>query len=237
MPGEPILIVDDTPINLKLIRLLLAHEGYETRLAASAEEALEAIADFHPRLVLADVQLPGMDGLELARRIKRDERTRDISVVALTAFAGPDDEQMALDAGCDAYIAKPIDTRTLCARVRGFLDHAAGQAPSAAPPTPRVLPKADAEPLRRRFLEEGLDCARQLLADVDGNFRPAEAGKAAHQWVGTAGLLGFVTISRLARELEGVLAERPLDNAQLRDSLAALVAEFISPAEGRASEG
>jgi len=241
MVREPILIVDDSPLNLKLIDLLLTHEGYETRTAASAEEALEALAACHPCLVLADIQLPGMDGLELARRIKRDERTRGIPVVALTAFAGPNDEQKALEAGCDAYITMPIDTRTFCARLRGFLEGAAGEAPSAAPPpAPRALPKAELEPLRRRFLQEGLDCARQLLADVDGCFRPDQAGKAAHQWVGTAGMLGFTTISKLARELEGVLAERPLDNAQLRESCEALVAEFTSPSEAagmRASPG
>ena len=67
-----------------------------------------------------------------------------------------------------------------------------------------------------------------MLADLDDRFRPDDAGKAAHQWVGTAGLLGFTTISRLACDLEGVLAERPIDNAELRESLAALVAQFTS---------
>ena len=232
MTREPILIVDDTPLNLKLIRLLLTHEGYETRLAESAEEALEALAGFRPCLILADIQLPGMDGLEMTRRIKRDERTREIPVIALTALASPGDEQRAIDAGCDGYITKPIDTRTLCSCIRGFLGDPVGDASSVArAESPHALPQEEMEPLRRRFLEEGLDRARRLSADLDGYFRPEEACKTAHEWVGTAGLLGFHGISRLARELEGVLGERPLDTGQLRNWLTALVAEFSRPAE------
>src|SRR6266567_1038321 len=93
MPGEPILIVDDTPVNLKLTRILLINEGYKVLTASSAEEALELLRGFHPDLVLADIQLPGIDGLELTRRIKQDESTRDITVVALTAFANKGEEQ------------------------------------------------------------------------------------------------------------------------------------------------
>src|SRR5579872_4127285 len=111
MAGEPILIVDDTPVNLKLTRILLVNEGYKVLTAASAEEAIEILRSFHPYLVLADIQLPGMDGLELTRLIKQDDQTRDIMVVALTAFAMKGDERRALDAGCDGYITKPIDTR------------------------------------------------------------------------------------------------------------------------------
>src|SRR5271157_3765324 len=121
MAGEPILIVDDTPVNLKLTRILLVNEGYRALTAASAEEALELLRSYRPRLILADIQLPGMDGLEMTRRIKHDEATRGIAVVALTAFAMKGDEQKAMDAGCDGYITKPIDTRTLGETIRQLL--------------------------------------------------------------------------------------------------------------------
>src|SRR5262249_60650954 len=98
MAGEPILVVDDTPVNLKLTRILLINEGYRVLTAASAEEALELLRSYHPDLILADIQLPGIDGLELTRRIKRDEQMRDIAVVALTAFAMAGDEQKAIEA-------------------------------------------------------------------------------------------------------------------------------------------
>src|SRR6476646_8148278 len=107
MAVEPILIVYDTPVNLKLTRILLVNEGYKVLTAASAEEALELLRGFHPRLILADIQLPGMDGLEFTRHVKQAESTRDIIVVALTAFAMKGDEQRAAEAGCDGYITKP----------------------------------------------------------------------------------------------------------------------------------
>jgi DNA-binding response OmpR family regulator len=241
MAGEPILIVDDTPVNLKLTRILLVNEGYKVITAASAEEALELLRSYHPSLILADVQLPGMDGLELTRRVKQAEATRDIMVVALTAFAGKGDEQKALDAGCDGYITKPIDTRALGSRIRQILDRRNETPPPAvassadsgqAQAIPGVDP-AEMMVLRRRFLAEGQEKSRQLLLEMDGQFNANEAAKAVHQWIGTGGLLGYTAISRLAREVEAALHERPVDNSQLRDSLTNLALAFNSPREAR----
>jgi CheY-like chemotaxis protein len=231
MAGELILIVDDTPVNLKLTRLLLANEGYRTLTAASAEEALELLRSEHPDLVLADIQLPGMDGLEMARRIKRAENTADIGVFALTAYASQADERKAVDAGCDGYITKPIDTRALGPRVREYLEGRAGAAkpPAARPPVRATIPAEEMQALRQRFLNEGLERLRQFTADLEGRFPADEAARAVHQWAGTGGLLGYSDISRLAREAEAVLAERPLDNAQLRESLADLALAFTNP--------
>jgi CheY-like chemotaxis protein len=113
MPGEPILVVDDNPANAALISFLLETSGYEVRVAADADEAVELLTGFSPRLIMMDLQLPGMDGLELTRRLKADTRTRHIVIVALTAYAMKGDEERARDAGCDGYITKPIDTRSL----------------------------------------------------------------------------------------------------------------------------
>ncbi len=113
MAGEPILIVDDNPVNLKLTRVLLAQEGYDVKTAGDAEIALELLQTFKPKLILMDIQLPGMDGLELTRRLKAVPETRSIKVIALTAFAMKGDEEKARAAGCDGYIAKPIDTKSL----------------------------------------------------------------------------------------------------------------------------
>lgn len=113
MAGEPILIVDDNPVNLKLTRVLLAQEGYDVKTAGDAEIALELLQTFKPKLILMDIQLPGMDGLELTRRLKAAPETRTIKIVALTAFAMKGDEEKAMAAGCDGYITKPIDTKAL----------------------------------------------------------------------------------------------------------------------------
>jgi two-component system, cell cycle response regulator DivK len=119
--GEPILIVDDNPTNLKLARVLLAGEGYQVRTAGDAEEALAVLQAYRPRLILMDIQLPGMDGLELTRRIKADPATAAITVLALTAYAMKGDADKAIAAGCDGYVAKPIDTRALPGVIEGYL--------------------------------------------------------------------------------------------------------------------
>src|SRR5690242_8345845 len=121
MASDSVLIVDDTPVNLKLVKVLLARHGFDVRTASTAEEALEVARSFRPRLVLADIQLPGMDGLEMTRRLKSDPITRETVVLALTAFAMKGDEQRAFEAGCDGYITKPIDTRTLPSLIRQHL--------------------------------------------------------------------------------------------------------------------
>lgn len=127
MTGEPILIVDDNPANLKLARLLLTIEGYEARTAIDAEQALKMLETFAPRVILMDIQLPGMDGLELTRRLKADPATREIVILALTAYAMKGDEEKARAAGCDGYIAKPIDIATLPGVIMGYLTGAAAQ--------------------------------------------------------------------------------------------------------------
>jgi CheY-like chemotaxis protein len=128
--GEPILIVDDNPTNLKLARVVLAAEGYEVRVAVDAEEALAMLDGFHPRLILMDLQLPGMDGLTLTRLLKGDPATSDVAILALTAYAMKGDEEKARQAGCDGYITKPIDTRGLPAVIAGVL---AGQGRASSP--------------------------------------------------------------------------------------------------------
>jgi CheY-like chemotaxis protein len=116
-----ILIVDDHPTNLKLASEVLQAAGYEVQRAADAEQALAVLQQALPDLILMDIALPGMNGLELTRQLKEDESTRRIRIVALTAFAMKGDDQKARDAGCDGYIAKPINTRRLPLQVAEFL--------------------------------------------------------------------------------------------------------------------
>jgi CheY-like chemotaxis protein len=121
MAHERILIVDDNAINLKLLRLTLQVAGYEVQTAVDAEQAMTVLGSFRPRLVLMDLQLPGMDGLELTRRLKADPATRDATIVAVTAYAMKGDEERAFAAGCDGYVTKPIDTDALPLLVARYL--------------------------------------------------------------------------------------------------------------------
>jgi CheY-like chemotaxis protein len=119
--GSRILIVDDNPTNLKLVTYLVRANGYEVDTAGDAEQAVTAIAANRPALILMDLQLPGIDGLELTRRLKADPATRDIKIIAVTAYAMKGDQEKAIAAGCDAYVTKPIDTRGLPAVIAAQL--------------------------------------------------------------------------------------------------------------------
>jgi two-component system, cell cycle response regulator DivK len=122
MSSEEILIVDDNPDNVDLARIVLKAEGFEVRAAEDALQALDTLKTYHPRLILMDLQLPGMDGLELTRRLRADASFQDVMIVAMTAYAMRSDEEKARAAGCDGYISKPIDTRTFGGLVRKHLD-------------------------------------------------------------------------------------------------------------------
>jgi two-component system cell cycle response regulator DivK len=121
MAGELILIVEDNDKNRKLVRDLLQLRGYPTLEAATAGEGLSLAAAHLPRLILLDVQLPDMDGGAAVRQLKADPRTAVIPVVAVTAFAMPEDRERLLAAGFDAYLPKPIDTRAFTDQVAALL--------------------------------------------------------------------------------------------------------------------
>jgi CheY-like chemotaxis protein len=121
-PAATILVVDDNPINLKLVSDLLSFEGYRVLKAEDGEQAAAGVQQDPPDVILLDVDLPGIDGLTLTKRLKSDQLTADIIIVALTAFAMKADRQRALAAGCDAYVTKPIDTRELPAQVAQLLE-------------------------------------------------------------------------------------------------------------------
>ena len=108
-----ILAVDDHLANLKLLEAILSRYGYSVRSATNAAEALRCIGELKPRGILMDIALPGMDGYQLTRKLKADPQTRDIVIVAVTAYAMKGDREKALAAGCDDYISKPIDSKAL----------------------------------------------------------------------------------------------------------------------------
>ncbi len=108
-----ILIIEDNPSHLKLAHLVLSAAGYTVNGAEAAEQAVAAIKANKPQVILLDLELPGMDGLALVTKLKADPETRDIHVVAVTSYPERYPKGELLEAGCAAYIAKPINTRTL----------------------------------------------------------------------------------------------------------------------------
>jgi CheY-like chemotaxis protein len=108
-----VLVVDDNPVNCKLVTYVVEAASYEASTAGDADTALAEIRARRPDVILMDLQLPGIDGLELTRRLKADPETRAIAIIAVTAYAMKGDREKALAAGCDDYVTKPIDTRAL----------------------------------------------------------------------------------------------------------------------------
>src|SRR5438093_824932 len=116
-----IMIVDDNASNLKLAGDVLGFEGFEIVSYIDAESALISLQQIYPDLILMDLALPGMDGLQLTQKLKLDVKTKDIKIVALTASAMKGDKEKILSAGFDGYITKPIDTRKFKDQVVQFL--------------------------------------------------------------------------------------------------------------------
>ena len=116
-----ILIVEDEPKNLTLLRDLLQVSGYKTIEATDGEQGVELAKSKKPDLILMDVQMPKMDGLEATRILKADATTSNIPVLALTSYAMKGDKERILEAGCDGYLAKPLDIKELLKIVAEYL--------------------------------------------------------------------------------------------------------------------
>ena len=119
--SKSILVVEDQENNRQIIRGMLTFTDYEIMEAESGEQALEAVAKERPDLILMDIQLPGIDGYEVTRRIKADPALRSIPIIAVTSYALSGEEQKARAAGCDEYVPKPYSPRQLLAKIRQYL--------------------------------------------------------------------------------------------------------------------
>lgn len=116
-----VLVIEDHAPNATLVCDVLDYHGFQTRWAMDGEEGLAMVREQTPDLILMDIQMPRMDGYTLARLLKSDPATCTIPIIALTARAMAGDANKALDAGCDGYLTKPVDTRELPATLREFL--------------------------------------------------------------------------------------------------------------------
>ena len=130
-----LLVVEDNPTNMKLAVLLLEQAGHTVITAMDAEAGLLLARDEQPQLILMDIQLPGIDGLEATAQLKRNDVTRHIPVIALTALAMQGDEERIRAAGCDGYIAKPLRYQDFLATVAAHLDRT-GKTAVPLPPDP-----------------------------------------------------------------------------------------------------
>lgn len=123
--SKRVLVVEDHEENRRIVRLLLAHAGIEMIEAVNGEEGLAAAERERPDVILMDIQLPGLDGYEVTRRIKANPELRHIPIIVVTSYALSGDDKKAFEAGCDAYVTKPFAPRELLAKIRGYLETSA----------------------------------------------------------------------------------------------------------------
>jgi two-component system cell cycle response regulator DivK len=213
MSENEILVVDDNSENLILIELLLACENFNVRTADGAANALAALAASLPDAMLTDIQMPDVDGLELIRQVRSNPQTSGICILAVSANAMKENIQEAYAAGCDAYITKPLDTRTFAHSVRTQMEHGRHQRSG----NPEMEAFEERPTLYRELCA---DCTRQiepLLATMDDTLRRQRACGILHQCAGISGVLGHPHITALALHLE-----KHSDSLNQQDFLAGL---------------
>lgn len=128
-----VLVIEDDAVDRKLVGAVLRFDGHSVQDGSSAQEAAEAVRRDPPDVILLDLRLPGMDGLALARQIKSDPTTRDIPIIAVTAYPERYPRQALLDAGCEAWIVKPVDTRALSKQIEQALGGTRGSSDGDQP--------------------------------------------------------------------------------------------------------
>ena len=196
MENKSILIVEDNQMSEQLVRVLLSDEGYDIRSAFDADEALNILATFRPSLVLMDIQLPGKSGLQLTRQLRANRAMNGTKIVALTGYGRKDDEQDCLNAGCDGYIVKPIDTSTFPAAIRSFIDGSSRSVAKSQGDVRDLL-----RDMRNQFITEALAEVIELLSpqtQVD----KSRLLRMLHRCAGVAGTLGMQGVTDQARKLE-----------------------------------
>lgn len=199
---EQLLLIDDNRQNLRLTRFLLESDGFSVQTAESAEEAFTLLIRLRFCLILVDIQLPGMDGLEFTRRVRGTPEWSQLPIVALTAYAMRGDEERMLSAGCDGYMSKPIDTRTFSATVRGYLtvrmDRSAHPDGGARDQKARI--HENFEDLVPEYLTERRAEARDLEEMLAGG-KFGEIRTIAHNLKGSGSSYGFPGLTELGEQL------------------------------------
>jgi two-component system cell cycle response regulator DivK len=214
---QSILIVEDNQMNVQLVRALLSPEGYELRSAFNADEALNVLTSFEPSLVLMDIQLPGTSGLELTRQLRANPKLKNLIIIALTGYGRKDVEQSCLSAGCDGYIAKPIDTSTFPATIRSFLAKKSRSVPKLQGDVRDLL-----RDMRNTFITETLAELTEL-SSVDLEKEKSRLLRALHRWAGIAGTLGLPNVTDQARRTEMLVeATETVDVAAAQEAVAEL---------------
>jgi CheY-like chemotaxis protein len=227
-PKKRVLVIDDNPVNLRISAALIRKAGFVADTAETAEAGLDRLAGTLPDLIVTDLQLPGMDGLELTRTVKKDPAWKHIPVILLTAAHSREEDAIAREAGCECSIGKPVDAELFPGIIRAFL--------GASVPTEETssLEGLPIEELAHEFLAKGaVEChelvnrltatKRMLVPELDF----VGIRNSLHRWAGVGGTIGLPEITRQSRELEALLAAyQPGERVTLHKKLIRLLDLF-----------
>jgi two-component system cell cycle response regulator DivK len=176
--GQKILVVEDNELNLKLFCDLLGAHGYEAEPVRDGREALERARAFGPDLVVMDIQMPHISGLELIEQMKADEELRRTPIMAVTAYAARGDEERIRDAGAEGYVSKPISVIRFVEAVRLLLEEAAAReeadTPEIAPPPEQAMAQDDASETKNPYEESGETESLDLPLSEEAAVEPGE---------------------------------------------------------------
>lgn len=181
--GQKILVVEDNELNLKLFCDLLRAHGYAVEPVRDGREALARAREFVPDMVVMDIQMPHISGLELIEQMKADADLRHMPIMAVTAYAAKGDEERIRDAGAEGYVSKPITLMKFIEAVRGLLSLAAERAAAAPEPQAAEGPPDESEPAAE---EEAADSEAEPAESPDAAHLDEEDGVAAEQEAGEA---------------------------------------------------
>jgi two-component system, cell cycle response regulator DivK len=227
--SQSVLVVEDSPLNARLIEALLSPTGLHVILAGDAESALEALEESVPDLILMDMQLPGMSGLDLTRLLKANLSRCKIPIIALTANNSFVERQTIISAGCDSFICKPIDSALFAAQILLFV---AGVELSA---TGSELNQAEnvCPALKEKFLLEGAQESRVLLEAVERGAKDLVLiDRVLHRWIGCGDAAGIPEISVGAERLRALIACKEPDLSASIEVAQALKKLFLDQAAG-----
>jgi two-component system cell cycle response regulator DivK len=175
--GQKILVVEDNELNLKLFCDLLRAHGYEAEPVRDGRDAVERARAFAPDLVVMDIQMPHVSGLELIEQMKADDGLKSTPIMAVTAYAARGDEERIRDAGAEGYVSKPISVLRFVEAVAGLLDAAVARGAPPVTEVAEIAPEGDAEPI------PGASDPGEGADDVDAVADAAEA-ETAEEFVG-----------------------------------------------------
>src|SRR5579864_5769793 len=231
MAGLRILVVEDNDKESKLVSFLLQETGHTVQTAASAEQALEVLGSFSPDLILMDLQLPGMDGLELTRRLRFNPVYSTTPIIALTAYTDPSDLERARAAGCSGQIFKPIDAASFARQVGQCMNPATAEVRAdAASDSGDLLAE-----IRNNFLAEALEQCGAIVSELKlGRGCAIEViQRVLHRWAGLAGTLGFPEISEQARKSDALLTSASPAYDQIEKAMEAFRRTFSNAARNK----